>query len=194
MSRWSEAFAALSAGDGTLDTVRQSNGLNSKVSQSVNTVLPLASTPSLLSSVMPLDCGGDGWNDGEHERAAIVEHDGAICQAWAEAFARLNPDTPPGDVSPFRWQQFVDDVGRFLDSRLCIVAVALGWGPHDLFGCDTDRSARIDRPGLLWLLNGNKLIALSENTATIETRNGERHTWRRRPTDPGQVLAWELMR
>ena len=53
-------------------------------------------------------------------------------RAWAEGFARLDPDRPPGDVPPKRWQRFVDDVGRFLDSPFCAVAAAIGWGPYDL--------------------------------------------------------------
>jgi hypothetical protein len=58
---------------------------------------------------------------------------------------------------------------------------------------DRDRPfARIDHAGLLWLLDGNKLIALSENTATIAPRTGAGQTWRRRPTEPGRVLAWEF--
>jgi hypothetical protein len=80
----------------------------------------------------------------------------------------------------------------FLD-RWAAYAAALGWGPHDLFGCDRDRPfARIDRAGLLWLLNGDRLVALSENTATVEPRTGARHTYRRKPYEPGRVLAWEL--
>ena len=92
-----------------------------------------------------------------------------------------------------RWLQFVDYVGRFLDSPFCAVAAALGWGPYDLFGCDRDRPfARIDQAGLLRLLNGDRLIALTENTATIETRTGARQTYRRKSSEPGRVLAWEL--
>ena len=85
----------------------------------------------------------------EEERAAIVEHDGNIPRDWAEGFARLDPDRPPGDVPLKRWRRFVDDVGQFLDSPFCAVAAALGWGPHDLFGCDRARPfARIDQePG-----------------------------------------------
>jgi hypothetical protein len=134
------------------------------------------------------------WSDAEDERAAIVEHDGGIPRAWAEGFARLDPDRPPGDVPLRRWKRFIDDVGRFLDSPFCAVAAALGWGPFDLFASDRDRPfARIDQAGLLWLLNGDKLIALYENTATIETRTGARHTFRRRPLAVGDVvLAWEL--
>jgi hypothetical protein len=127
-------------------------------------------------------------------RAAIVEHDGGIPRSWAEGFARLHPNRPPDDVPPKRWQQFVDDVGKFLDGAFCVVAAALGWGPFDLFGCDRDRPfARIDRAGLLWLLNGDRLLALTEHTAMIETRTGARQTYRRRPVAIGDaVLAWEL--
>jgi hypothetical protein len=133
------------------------------------------------------------WNETEEERAAIVEHDGKIPRAWAEGFARLDPDRPPGDVPTKRWLRFVDDTGRFLDSPFCAVAAALGWGPCGLFGCNRDRPfAQIDCAGLLWLLNGDRLIALSENTARIETRTGKRRSWRRKPNLPGRVLAWEL--
>jgi hypothetical protein len=62
------------------------------------------------------------WSEVEEERAAIIQHDGAIPRAWAEGFARLDPDRPPGDVPPKRWQLFVDDVGRFLDGPFCAVA------------------------------------------------------------------------
>jgi hypothetical protein len=92
-----------------------------------------------------------------------------------------------------RWQRFVDDVGLFLDSPFCAVAGALGWGPLDLFGCDRDRPfARIDCAGLLWLLNGDRLVALSENTAAIKTRTSAQQTYRRKPSEPDRVLAWEL--
>jgi hypothetical protein len=133
------------------------------------------------------------WGEFEEECAAIVEHDGNIPRAWAEGFARMHPDRPPDDVPLRRWQQFVDDVGRFLDSSFCAVAAALGWGPLDLFGCDRDRLfPHTDPCGLLWHLNGDRLIALSENTATIERRTGARQAYRRKPADPGRVLAWEL--
>ena len=93
-----------------------------------------------------------------------------------------------------RWQRFINDVGLFLD-RWAAYASALGWGPYDLFGCDRDRPlARIDRAGLLWLLNGDKLVALSEDAAGIEMRTGGCHTYRRKQSEPGRVLAWELTR
>jgi hypothetical protein len=112
-------------------------------------------------------------NRGTGLREHSNEHDGKIPRAWSEGFARLHPDRPPGDVWARRRVRFIDDVGLFLDSPFSAVAAALGWGPYDLFGCDRDRPfARIDRAGLLWFLNGDKLIALSENTAKIERRTG----------------------
>jgi hypothetical protein len=133
------------------------------------------------------------WSDAKEERVAIVEFDGKVSREWAEGFARLDLDRPPADVPLRRWQGFVDDIGLFLDSRFCAVAAALGWGPYDLFGADRDRPyARIDQAGLLWLLNGDRLVKLSENTAIIQTRTGGRQIWRLKPVAPGRVLAWEL--
>jgi hypothetical protein len=133
------------------------------------------------------------WGESEDERAAIVEYDGGIPRAWAEGFARLHPGRPIGDVPARRWLQFVNDVGLFLDGPFCAIAAALGWGALDLFGCDRHRPfARIDQTGLIWLLNRDRLVALTENTATIETRTGARQTYRRKPSEPGRVLPWEL--
>jgi len=186
MSRWAEAFAALSGGIDTSDTSRQSESASPDVSQFVHIVTSDAQPSAVRAST--------AWGESETERAAIVEHDGKILREWAEGFARLDPDRPPGDVPLVRWQRFVDDVGRFLDGGWAAKAAALGWGPLDLFGCDREKPfAQIDQAGLLWLLNGNKLVALSEDAAGIETRTGARQTYRRKPSELGQVLAWELM-
>jgi hypothetical protein len=51
----------------------------------------------------------------------------------------------------------------------------------DLFGCDDVRPfARIDLQGLPWLLKGDRLVAITANTAIIETKSGARQTYRRR--------------
>ena len=127
------------------------------------------------------------------ERAAVVEYDGGASRAWAEALARLDPAHPPGDVPPKRWLRFIDDCGRFLDDGWAAYAERLGWGPLDLFGCDrTKPFARISRAGLLWLLNGRRLLALAADTAAIATASGGYFTFRRRFREPGGVLAWEL--
>jgi hypothetical protein len=116
-----------------------------------------------------------------------------VPRSWADGFARLDLAHPPGDVSRRRWRIFIDDTAAFLDSGWAPRAAALGWGPLDLFGCDRDKPfARIDRQGLLWLPNGRRLVALTADSATIETASGGRLTYRRVPRNEGQVPAWEL--
>ena len=92
-----------------------------------------------------------------------------------------------------RWQTFIDDIVRFLGQGWADEAVALGWGAYDLFGCDRERPfARIDHAGLLWLLNGDKLIELDRHKAVIQTRTGVRQTFRRKPVGFGDVVVpWE---
>jgi hypothetical protein len=70
----------------------------------------------------------------------------------------------------------------------------LGWGPLHLFGCDRERPwARIDHAGLIWLLGGHKIVALTADTAVIETATGARQTYRRVAIEADQaVLAWEF--
>jgi hypothetical protein len=132
------------------------------------------------------------WTDAQEERAAIIEHDAGAPRDWPELVARLDPAVPPGDVPPRRWVQFIDDCGRFLDAGWAERAAALGWHLLDLFGCDRERPlARIDHAGLLWLLDGRKLIALTATTATIEARTGSRQTYYRASVAPGRVvLPW----
>jgi hypothetical protein len=82
----------------------------------------------------------------------------------------------------------------FLDNGWATRAAELGWTPFDLFGCDRNRPyARIERAGLLWLVNGQKLLALSANTAAISTAGGGHLTYYRRPHESGVVSAWELI-
>lgn len=153
----------------------------------------LAGVDPPVSAPSAIERTARAWGEAEEERAATVEYDGNIPLTWAEGFARLDRTSPPADLPFIRWRRFVDDVGLFLDSPFCAVAAALGWGPYDLFGCDRDRPfARIDQAGLLWLLDGNRLVMLAADAATIEFSTGARQTWRRKPASPGRVLAWEL--
>jgi hypothetical protein len=113
---------------------------------------------------------------------------------WAEGLAKLHPDYLPGDVPLSRWLQFIDDCGRAVDTGFVEKAAELGWTAIDQFGCDRDRPfARIDHAGLLWLLNGDKLIELDRHKALIETRTGALQSYRRKPVAVGEmVLAWKL--
>jgi hypothetical protein len=82
------------------------------------------------------------------------------------------PDHVPVD----RWQQAVEDGKRFL-AKWGSQAEALGWTSADLFGLHTPpeqphpsyrRLSRYDCTGLVWLLEGRPVIALTADTAAIE--------------------------
>jgi hypothetical protein len=112
--------------------------------------------------------------------------------AWARDLLWVDAKRPPGDVPLDRWVQFLDDARRFVDEGWAHRAEALGWEPHDLIGCDGIKPyARIDRLGLIWLLNGRAVIAISRDTARICGATGNL-SFRRTPTDIGRVLPWNL--
>ena len=63
----------------------------------------------------------------------------------------------------------------------CQQAEALGWAPADLFGLHTPpekpapkyrRLSRYDQTGLIWLLHGRPVIALTQTAATILAPSG----------------------
>jgi len=111
------------------------------------------------------------------------------------ALAQLNPGNPPHDVPQRRWAQFIDDSLRFLESAWANRAGQLGWTALDLFGCDRVKPySRIDRLGLLWLLDGQHLLALGAEAAAISTSAGGSLTFRKISHDlPDRVLAWQLV-
>jgi hypothetical protein len=84
----------------------------------------------------------------------------------------------PEQVEIRRWQQTVDDGWRFLSSW-GEQAAALGWSDHDLFALHPFApDARYDTMGLVWLLRGRPVVALTASTAAIRTVCGSTLTYR----------------
>ena len=127
-------------------------------------------------------CGVRRARDGQPARVLT----GTTGTGAAIDLDQLDPDRPPGDVPPRRWAQFIADVTTFRASGFAEQAKALGWTNADLFGCDDERPfARIDCLGLIWLLNGDRLLALTADAAVIETKGGSRWTFRKRERQRG---------
>ena len=115
---------------------------------------------------------------------------------WAEGVARLRRMPPPRNYPERPWQQLIVDAERFLDGWAA-QAAALGWPTWELFGCCRHAPCgRIQGMGLVLLLHGRELAALTATEAVIRTRTGARQAYRRKPCDPLHpaelCLVWEL--
>ncbi len=75
-----------------------------------------------------------------------------------------------------------------LVGQLVWTEAALGWTARDLLGLapvpddrhpSYERLSRYDQTGLVWLLSGRPVIALTERTAAIETATGSVTVYRR---------------
>jgi hypothetical protein len=95
---------------------------------------------------------------------------------FGRTFAVLEARCPDG-VPTDRWQQCVDD-GRTFLTRWGHQAFDLGWTAKDLFGLfpvpenphpSFSRLSRYDQTGLVWLLDGRPVIALTDSTAAIRS-------------------------
>jgi hypothetical protein len=83
----------------------------------------------------------------------------------------------PPYIERDRWQQCLSDGRRFV-ADWGNQATALGWTVNNLFGLDVppevphpsySRLARLDCTGLVWLLRGAQITALSSNVAALDT-------------------------
>lgn len=126
------------------------------------------------------------------ERTAIIDASG-IPREWAEGFAHMDTMARPPGIALWRWQQIVDDAGRFLD-QWGREAAALGWSPLDVFGVHREAPlARTDRMGLALLIGGGEVTAITCHSATIRTTGGALQSFRRRPAaEAGQIALWQL--
>jgi hypothetical protein len=111
---------------------------------------------------------------------------------WTDGVAQLMRMSTPDAVPPKAWAQLASDSKRFL-SEWAEQAFRLGWTVHDLWGCHETRPYdRLDYAGLLWLLDGHEIGAMTADAATIKFLNGRFQTYRRRLIPTDGVLAWDL--
>jgi hypothetical protein len=108
---------------------------------------------------------------------------------WVEGVDSLQYDRPVAGVPRHRWRQFVDDCTNFLSSQQAERAAQLGWDVWVLFGCCRDRPlVHRDGIGLLWAVNGGRVIEIHRDWAGIEFAP----TGSQRIFDRRQVLAGDI--
>jgi hypothetical protein len=91
--------------------------------------------------------------------------------ALARAFTDLKASRA-AKIDDARWHQAVVDGEAFL-ARWSEQVEWLGWTAEQLFGLHpTAPLARYDQMGLVWLLRGRTVVALTEKAAAIQTISG----------------------
>ncbi|MEH6476221.1 MAG: hypothetical protein V7727_11055 [Sneathiella sp.] len=115
----------------------------------------------------------------------------AVPDGWIEGYQKLTSDHCPQTITAHRWQQYIQDAATFM----CCwseKAHALGWTAIEVFGMHPLAPAnRPDAAGLVWLLNGNEIAAITTDKAIIKTKSGNSQTLVKGVT--GSIPAWDLM-
>jgi hypothetical protein len=117
---------------------------------------------------------------------------------WTMGVAALGRRSPPTDVQPHRWECFVDDCVRFLaaEENGAERAATLGWDELSLFAARTRPLDHQGSAGLLWHVNGGRIVELHRDWAVIErAEDRSRRVYHRRRPDPRNVtLPWTWLR
>ena len=107
----------------------------------------------------------------------------------AKAFKRV-----PKEVPAHRWRQFINDCHTFLlaKEKWAERAAGHGWNDLELFGCCRRPLERLGNAGLLWAINGGRLVELRRDWAVIERASDRsRHVHQReRPKAENLTLPW----
>ena len=102
------------------------------------------------------------------------------------AFQQLSASCP-AHVDAADWQQAVED-GRVFLTQWGEQAETLGWSADDLFGLapvpdnphhSYRRLSRHDLTGLIWLLRGRPVVAMTETSAAVQGAGGGVTTYRK---------------
>lgn len=111
--------------------------------------------------------------------AQSVEIEGRVLVEWHAILARLKRCDPADWLSHEQWQGLLSDGENFL-TRWGGAAHLLGWTSLDLFGVHpTAPAARFDVMGLILILNGAEVLALTSQTATMRRLSGAVLTFHR---------------
>jgi hypothetical protein len=106
-------------------------------------------------------------------RPAAEAANRGIVQQWIEGVQRLDYVRCPPAVPAIRWHLFLGDCHSFPSSseNWAKRAAMLGWDAIALFGCYWIRPLdHLGSAGLLWAINGGKLVELYRDWAVIERR------------------------
>lgn len=129
------------------------------------TVATSATKPDAHPEVSQLSQGVVAVTEVDLDERTAMALEGGVPAPYALAFAMLQAACPEGCAAP-RWEQAVDDAGRFLD-RWGSEAERLGWPAVTVIG-----------PGqssLVWALQGRRVMSLSPGGVALVDGTMLRH-------------------
>ena len=113
-----------------------------------------------------------------------------VPEQWAQGVADLLAMPRPTTWPETQWRQLREDAFGFLRDHAA-TAARLGWGALDIFGIDPTRPlVTHDAMGLVLLLHGRRVVELHADGAVIESNQGQRSSFTRRPTPSARVPVW----
>ncbi len=123
----------------------------------------------------------------EEGRTAQIFEDNPA--GWHAILQGLEQMQAPDFAGAGRWSQVVEDADSLL-SNWGRAAYDLGWNALDLFGVHAAAPAgRYDVMGLVMLLGGGRVFALTEQTAAFRRPSGSALTYRRKPMSGAVLLC-----
>jgi hypothetical protein len=163
----------------------------------VRAVSPEFDVRAKAEAIAGAEVTGDIQGDAEDE-SDLHDGDGVLLRlgTYSQALAALRAECP-AYVDAADWQQAIKDAHRFV-TQWGKQAEALGWVPADLFGSHLPpekpapnyrRLSRYDQKGLIWLLHGRPVIALTETEATILAPSGANLVYGRH-NEPAPEPLW----
>jgi hypothetical protein len=149
---------------------------------------------TLARNVLQRDSARD--SNGTRPKSTVPRPRGRwdTCPAgWRDGFTLLDANRPPAGFTSAEWRCTIRDAELFL-STWGRQAVDLGWTTLDVFGVHRLAPvARYSCMGLLPLIQGGRVIAITAESARIEQPSGARLTYTRRPPEAGCVAVWDLL-
>lgn len=130
------------------------------------------------------------------QKAEVLEFLGSgtapLINTWTKGLDRLQRMAAPSAFPDRVWNMLIADAAT-VTSAWASMAAALGWTTLDLFGVGQDAPyRRIDLMGVVPILGGKAVVAMTEATARIRCSDGTTQTFCRKPPQPGRVALWEL--
>ena len=129
---------------------------------------------------------------GQILRAVLLVVPDGVPEEWVQGVCDLMVMPPHADWKKDDWHTLQDDALRFI-REWASQARRLGWEALDLFGVHpTAPTARFDCMGLVPLLRGRVVLALTDDSAAIKAASGGSLTFRKRAVMPAErCLVWE---